>query len=166
MRGQYDRNLKSFRMDTTEIKNKITAILDKELPGFYIRVQEYTHFFDKTPQLGIKIAANEYRINQVAGQHPQSVSLMLDIATMELSVQIFGGNGGHRIYLIPDMTNPKEKYLAMASARVPFRTPQKNEKAVLNAIYLFATRYKFLLFENRDRLMYQNYVDYDKLFAI
>lgn len=166
MRGQYDRNLKSFRMDTTDIKNKITAILKKELAGFYIRLQDRTHFFDGTPQLAIKIAANDYKINNIAGQHPQSVSLMLDIATMELSVQIFGGNGGHRIYLIPDLSNPKEKYLAMSSAKVPFRTPQKNEKAVLNAIYLFATRYKFLLFENRDRLMYQNYVDYDKLFAL
>jgi hypothetical protein len=150
-------------MDTTVIKSKIMEIVNSELAGFYIRIQDRTHFFDKSPQLAIKIAASDYEINRVAGQCPQAVSMLLDINSMELSVQVFGCMGGNAIFLIPDPNHPKEKYLAMASVKVPFRTPQKNEEAVFKAIKMFAIRYKNLLIENKDRLMYQNYVDYSSL---
>jgi hypothetical protein len=63
------------------------------------------------------------------------------------------------------MSDPDEKYLAAKSVKVPFRTPQPNEKAVLDAIRRFAENYKKTLADNREVLLYQDIVDYDKLLA-
>jgi hypothetical protein len=109
------------------------------------------------------MAASNYEINRVSGQYPQYVSLMLDLSDMDLHTQVFGGNGGDRIYLIPDKNDPKEKYLAMAGRRIPFRKPKPNEKNVLDAIRRFAQNYRNTLVENRDRLMYQDVVNYDEV---
>ena len=146
-----------------ELKSKIEKILDKVLPGFYKNVFVRKNYFDKGESIGIIMAASNYEINRVKGQYPQDVSLMLDVEEMDLNVQVFGGNGGNRIYLIPDKNDPKEKYLAMAGVKIPFRTPKKEEKFVLQAIEKFAENYKKALKENKDRLMYKEYVDYDTL---
>jgi hypothetical protein len=100
----------------------------------------------------------------VQGQLPQVVSLHLS-HELELSHQVFGGNGGRWIYRRPNMDSPREKYLAMASEKVPFRTPEKNEDAVLRAIGRFINNYKRILIENKAELMYQDIVDYDSLLA-
>jgi len=146
-----------------ELKSKIEKILDKVLPGFYKNVFVRKNYFDNGEYIGIIMAASNYEINRVKGQYPQDVSLMLDVNDMDLHVQVFGGNGGNRIYLVPDKNDPKEKYLAMAGVKIPFRTPKKEEKFVLQAIEKFAESYKNALKENKDRLFYKEYVDYDTL---
>jgi len=146
-----------------ELKFKIEKILDKVLPGFYKNVFVRKNYFDNGESIGIIMAASNYEINRVKGQYPQDVSLMLDVNDMDLHVQVFGGNGGNRIYLVPDKNDPKEKYLAMAGVKIPFRTPKKEEKFVLQAIEKFAENYKIALKENKDRLFYKEYVDYDTL---
>jgi hypothetical protein len=146
-----------------ELKSKIEKILDKVLLGFYKNVFVRKNYFDKGESIGIIMAASNYEINRVKGQYPQDVSLMLNVEEMDLNVQVFGGNGGNRIYLVPDKNDAKEKYLAMAGVKIPFRTPKKEEKFVLQAIEKFAENYKKALKENKDRLMYKEYVDYDTL---
>jgi hypothetical protein len=146
-----------------ELKFKIEKILDKVLPGFYKNVFVRKNYFDNGEYIGIIMAASNYEINRVKGQYPQDVSLMLDVNDMDLHVQVFGGNGGNRIYLVPDKNDPKEKYLAMAGVKIQFRTPKKEEKFVLQAIEKFAENYKIALKENKDRLFYKEYVDYDTL---
>ena len=153
-----------------ELMEKIRAILKEELPNFYTFVKKSKSSFSGDEYLVILMAASNYEINRVRGQYPQAVSLMLNLKDMDLHPQVFGGNGGQSIYLIPDPNDPKEKYLAMASRKVPFRRPKPNEKAVLEAIRKFAVNYRNLLKENKDRLMYgsaapefQRYVDYDNL---
>ena len=88
---------------------------------------------------------------------------MLDLSTMDLHPQVFGGNGGQSIYRKPDLNHPKEKYLAMARIKIPFRTPQPNETAVLKAIENFCIRYKQALAENFNELLWHDIVDYDNI---
>lgn len=145
------------------LQEKIEKILKDELPGFYTFVRKRKNFIGETYYLQIGMAASNYEINRVSGQYPQYVSLMLDLSDMDLHTQVFGGNGGDRIYLIPDKNDPKEKYLAMAGRRIPFRKPKPNEKNVLDAIRRFAQNYRNTLVENRDRLMYQDVVNYDEV---
>jgi hypothetical protein len=145
------------------LQEKIEKILKDELPGFYTFVRKRKNFIGETYYLQIGMAASNYEINRVSGQYPQYVSLMLDLSDMDLQTQVFGGNGGDRIYLIPDKNDPKEKYLAMAGRRIPFRKPKPNEKNVLDAIRRFAQNYRNTLVENRDRLMYQDVVNYDEV---
>jgi hypothetical protein len=152
------------KKDEHELAGKIRNILSETLPNFHTYVRQGKHFYGGQ-YLAIVMAASDYEINNVRGQYPQDVSLMLDLGTLELRPQVFGGNGGQAIYLIPDKENPKEKYLAMARVNIPFRKPKKEEKFVLDAIKRFAENYKKALIENRDRLFYQNYVDYDKLLS-
>lgn len=149
--------------DADVLKEKIIAILNKQLPNFYFYVKEYKDYFGDGKNLGIKIAASDYEINNVKGQTPQSVSLALSLSTLELHPQVFGGNGGRVIYREPNKEDPSERYLAMKSVKVPFRTPSKDEKSVLAAIEKFAINYKKTLKENIDTLKYKEYVDYDKL---
>jgi hypothetical protein len=146
-----------------ELKSKIEAILNKVVPNFYHNIWTYKNFFSEGKNLGIVIAASDYAINNVRGQYPQAVSLTLDLSSLELHPQIFGGNGGQSIYRNPNMNDPKEQYLAMKSVKIPFRTPTKEEGAVLKAIEKFAENYKKTLKENIDTLKYKEYVDYDKL---
>jgi len=154
---------------TTEkdpLQTKIEAILKEELPNFYTFVRKRKNFFAETYYLQIGMAASNYEINRVNGQYPQYVSLMLDLSDMDLRTQVFGGNGGDRIYLIPDKNDPKEKYLAMAGRRIPFRKPKPMEKNILDAIRRFAQNYRNTLVENRDRLMYQDVVNYDEVLGL
>ena len=153
------------KVNPEEIKVKIEQILDKVVPSFYKGVSIHKNIFDTGNNIRIFIAASDYKINGVSGQLPQVVSLSLDLSDMDLHPQVYGGNGGRAISRKPNMNDPKEKYLAMQSVKVPFRTPQPNEKAVLDAIKKFAENYKKTLAENREVLLYQDIVDYDKLLA-
>jgi hypothetical protein len=153
------------KVNPEEIKVKIEQILDKVVPSFYKGVSIHKNIFDTGNNIRIFIAASDYKINGVSGQLPQVVSLSLDLSDMDLHPQVYGGNGGQRVERKPNMNDPKEKYLAMKGVKVPFRTPQPNEKAVLDAIRRFAENYKKTLANNREVLLYQDVVDYDKLLA-
>jgi len=146
-----------------DLISKINAILQKEVPNFFYSVTKTKSYFGNEEQIAIKIAASDYEINNVRGQYPQLVSLLLNVNTMDLNVQVFGGNGGQRIYRDINPNDPKEKYYAMIGIKVPFRTPQKNEKAVLNAIQKFVQNYKQALRDNIQTLRYKNNVDYETL---
>ena len=153
------------KVNPEEIKVKIEQILDKVVPSFYKGVSIHKNIFDTGNNIRIFIAASDYKINGVSGQLPQVVSLSLDLSDMDLHPQVYGGNGGQRVERKPNMSDPNEKYLAMKGVKVPFRTPQPNEKAVLDAIRRFAENYKKTLSDNREVLLYQDIVDYDKLLA-
>ncbi len=144
------------------MKEQILAILETELPKFWKEVNQYKGFLGGN-FLAIKAAADNYLINGVSGQRAQSVSLSLDLDTLELQVQIYGGNGGNRIYREPNRNDDKEKYLAMKGVKVPFRTPQKNEAAVLRAITKFFKTYKETLQSNIDVLCYRDRINYAEL---
>ena len=135
-------------MNAQEMILKIENILNETLKGFYIQVFEYSVLGSKS--IGIKMSTANALINNVSGQYPDIVSLRLD-SDFELKPQVFGGCGGQCFYRKPDRNNDREKYLAMASVKVPFRMPQKNEVAVLKAIKRFAENYKALLKENYEK---------------
>jgi len=168
-RAYLDETLKRFNnggeLDSKEqeLKEKIEAILKKVVPNFYHKVWVYNNFFGEGKSFGILISASDYLINNVEGQYPQVVSLSLNLKTLELQPQVFGGNGGQSIYREPNMDDPKEKYLAMKSIKIPFRTPNKNEESVLKAIEKFAENYKKAIKENIDVLKYRDIVDYNSL---
>ena len=53
----------------------------------------------------------------------------------------------------------------MASYKIPFRKPKQEEKFVMKAIKVFAERWLQALKDNKERLFYQDKVDYDAYFA-
>lgn len=144
----------------TQIENLITNKLPK---GFVYGVSQHKNVFSKSEYLQIWFACSDHLINNVRGQLPQVVSLALDIDSLELRTQIYGGMGGGCIYREPNMQDPKEKYLAMKSVKVPFRKPKANEESVLKAIDTFISNYINTLKENKEVLRYKNIVDYDTL---
>jgi antirestriction protein len=146
-----------------DLVEKITSIAEKELPGFHYEIKKYS--FVGYDEIKILVAASNYEINRVPGQFPQAVSLRLSVEDMILEPQVYRGVGGQNIYLIPDKEHPKEKYLAMAAVKIPFRKPRRDERSVLNAIRKFFQDYKEALKANRSRLMYQGFVDYHKLLS-
>jgi hypothetical protein len=135
------------------IKTKIETILKSELPGFITLVKQQKHYLGGEYYLAIYIYTSEENINGVLGQKPNLCSLALE-NDLELRVQVFGGNGGNRIYTKPDRNNPKEKYLAMAPQKVNFRAPKKEEKTVLNAIKKFAQNYKATIELHKENLIH------------
>jgi hypothetical protein len=145
------------------LKSKVEAILKKNLPDYFYFVKQYREPISGDTAFAIVMAVSDYEINRVRGQYPQAVSLYLNTKTLELHPQVFGGNGGQSIYRKPNMNDPKEKYLAMKNVRVPFRTPPRNEESVLKAVDNFTKNYKKTLIENKDTLMYQDLVDYNKI---
>ena len=145
------------------MKEKIEAIIREQLPKFHFKVWENSNWWGD--YIGIAISAQKYNINGVGGQHPQRVGLCLQLKNLELDTQVFGGMGGGCVYRKPDLNNPMEKHLAMKSVKVPFRKPPKNEASVLKAIERFCQRYKATLIENKEKLMYQDIVNYNELLA-
>jgi len=143
----------------TEIENILLSILPKQA---FINVKEIKSCFGDE-EIMIFFAAKDYDINNVSGQKPQAVSLLLDIKTLKLRPQVFGGNGGQYIERKPNLNLPEEKYLAMKGVRIPFRTPKPIKEKVLNCIKTFAENWVKLLRENKDVLMYQDIVNYDEL---
>jgi len=151
-------------MERDKIQTEVRNILEKVLPStFNIMVNQGKDIFGGY-YLKIGASPSTYEISQVRGQYPQVVSLRLDFETLELESQIFGGMGGNRFYrdIRPDL-NPKEKYLAQSSVKVPFRKPKKELKAVYGAIQRFFERYLELLKEWKDDLKYKEHGDYSFL---
>ncbi len=148
------------------MKTKVENLLKSVLPSkAVIIVKERKQLFAPSEDykyIHIAFATSSHEIHNVSGQLPEIVSLYLDLVTMELHPQSFGGNGGQLIYLKPDKNNPKERYLAMASVKIPFRKPQPNEKAVLNAIEKFAKNWVAAIKENKDRIFHSDIVNYDE----
>jgi len=148
------------------MKDKVEAALREVLPeSVPLFLSTGKNVFSKTTFLRIIFAASDHEINNVRGQMPQVVSLCLDLDTMELECQVFGGNGGRTVYREPNQRDPKEKYLAMVSCPVPFRRPKREEEAVLRAVKKFAQNWLKTMRENRAKLMYQDIVDYDAILA-
>jgi hypothetical protein len=150
-------------METKDLIQQIETTLKSVLPtSIFINVVEYKQFFGGNC-IGIMLAIKDYNINGVNGQRPQAVSLSLDPKTLELQPQIFGGNGGQSIYRQPNRELREEKYLYMQSVKIPFRKPKPEIDNVLKAIKTFAENYIKILKENKDVLMYKEYVDYDSI---
>lgn len=141
------------------IKDKLA---EKLAAGFPHDVYERTSCFGGK-SICLWIACSTAEINRVQDQRPQMVSLMLDMKDMELHPQVFGGNGGQCIYRQPNMEDPKERYLAMKSVKVPFRKPKGTPEAIVECIGKFADNYIKTLNDNYDVLRYKEMVDYDKL---
>lgn len=152
-------------MDLELVKTEIEKILEKNLPAStFKRVWIFRGMGTKN-NIGIAFSASDYNINNVRGQLPQLVSLALwnwDDG-LELKPQIFGGDGGQIIYRKPNMQDDREKYLAMKSVKIPFRKPKGELKFIYAAIERFCQNWVKTLKENRNELMYQDIVDYDKL---
>jgi hypothetical protein len=100
------------------------------------------------------IAATADEINRVRGQHPACVSLLLEVDSMILLPQVFGGMGGQCIYRLPNKEIPEERFLALKSIKIPFRRPSPNETAVLKAIEKFATNWRETLKQNLSVMPY------------
>ena len=152
-------------MDINLLKDKVTELLSKELNGnFPYSVSIGSNAFGPGKYVRIIFSCSVININNVSGQMPQVVSFRLE-EDLELKPQIYGGMGGQCIYRKPDLNNPAEKYLAMKSEKVPFRTPTKDIDKVLKCLSTFIGRYKDTLKQHRAVLLYQDIVDYDKILA-
>ena len=132
----------------------IGGIVAKVLPGFWIKARQYKGFGGE--YIGVQMACSDHDINRVDGQKIQKASLTLDIKSLELESRC-------EMFRQPNEQDPKERFLAMKSIKVPFRRPACNEKDVLNAVQRFAENYKKALIENRAVLKYQDLVNYDEL---
>jgi len=151
-------------MEKDKIQTEVRNILEKVLPNtFNIMVQKRKDCFGGE-YLKIGASPSTYEISRVKGQYPQVVSLRLDFETLELETQIYGGMGGNRFYrdIRPDLF-PKEKYLAQAGVKVPFRRPKKELKAIYPAIERFFTKYLELLKEWKNDLKYKEFGNYEFL---
>ena len=133
------------------------AVITNTLPSFYSEVITRKHF-DDNEYIKIVIACSNYEIHKVSGQYPQCVSLMYDITLQELTIQIFGCMGGNRIFIIPQ----NNENLAMQSVKIPFRIA-RSEKSAIEALKKFCQKYLETLKDNKNILMYQQYVNYNKL---
>jgi hypothetical protein len=134
---------------------KVNAILQKALPGFYTEVREYKGMSDTYLKIAMAVPPKA-----------QMVSLSLNLNDLVLQPQGYGGNGGQAIYREPNREDPNEKYLAMKGVRVAFRRPDCNEKAVLAAIERFALNYKKTLIENLKVLCSRDSVNYEAVLNV
>lgn len=149
-------------MDRMQLVVKIQNILTEVLPeNFKITVKPYNGYFGKSEYIQIKFSPSDYLINGVQGQTPCVVSLSLDVTTMILKSQMYGGTC---VFRKTDPENfPKEWNLALGRIKIPFRKPKSEEKFVLKAIRVFAERYLQKLKENRHLLLHVEKVDYSFL---
>ena len=144
------------------IVNEIKLILDNKLPiGAYKSVSLYKDFMGGE-NVKIVFAVSHYNINGVSGQKVQCVSMTLDLNSLELKPQVFGGNGGQSITRKPNKDIDSEKYLAMKSVKIPFRKPKCELQFIYSAIEKFCLNWLKALKENKDQLTDSNLVDYDK----
>lgn len=143
---------------------KIETVLKNTLPSMtYITVEEGVIMGESYYQ--IMFAASNYNINGMNNQCPQIVSLNLDKADLELSVQKFHMMGGQTISLVEQKCATFAETIKSGNCKVPFRKPKKTELAVLKAIEKFAQNWLKGLTVNRERLRHQNIVDYDAFLA-
>lgn len=144
------------------MKSQIENILRSVLPNdIWIHVSKSNIMSD--PIIKIAFAAKDYNINNVSGQKPQCVSLILYTNKLTLKTQVFGGNGGQHIYRKPNLNDPKEKYLCITGVKIPFRTPKLEKNNVLKAIKNFAENWIKTLKENKRVLMYSDIVNYNEI---
>lgn len=148
------------------LKQEIAELIQNKLKRkFVFEVNEKKDYFGNGKYLAIWIACSDHNINRVCGQKPQIISLMLT-DKLELSTQIFGGNGGRCIYRKPNLELAEEKYLAMKSVKLPFRTPKPEIDKVKATISKFIDNYIQALKDNRTTLFYQDIVNYDELLGL
>lgn len=139
-----------------DMKNQIENILTNTLPkGAFFKVIESKQVLSNNSTLRVLIAANDNVNNGCFNSYPQLVSLNLELDTLELYPQVFGGVGGRCISL-----KPEKSYMYSESLVIPFRTPKPNEKAVLNAITKFAENYVKKMNENYSSLLHNDKIDY------
>jgi hypothetical protein len=136
---------------------KVQEVLQKVAPKLIFAVTPRKGF-EGTEYLKIWIAAPG-----INGKEVQPVSLSLNLRSLELQPQGYGGEGGQSVYREPNLADPKEKYLAMKSVKIPFRTPARNEKDVLSAVQRFAVNYKNTLLENKDVLKCRELINFELL---
>ena len=147
--------------DYEHMKTEIEKALDEVLPAkAYRRVYIAGSFGG--PVVRAIIAASDYEISRVAGQHPQRCTLSYS-KNYGLEANGWGGFAGALIYRKPDKTNPRERMNVMTGVRVPFRRPKNEEKAILRAVKRFGERWAQTLRENLEVLRYQDIVDYKEL---
>lgn len=143
------------------MNEKILNLLNSIIPAAHIIVAERKSCFGGN-YLKIMFAASDKLISNVPGQFPGCVSLNLNLESLELETQIFGGMGGQTLFRLPDKNDPKEQFLAYSSVRIPFRKPKKEEKNVLAAIEKFAQNWKLAIRENLDRIPHRELADWEK----
>lgn len=148
--------MKYTKEQIQEIKAEIEKTLNKSIPQECYSAVWYTKGFFGSEYINICIAANDTNINNVRGQHPQRINLVLELNELELQPSTLGGMGGQSIYRQIDPNNPKEKYLAMMNIKIPFRMPKKELKFIYPAIGRFAQNWTKAIKENKERLMYQD----------
>jgi len=153
-------------MENLSLKDKVEKIIRETLPeSFYITVSQHKNTFSGE-YIKIVMAVSNYELHNVRGQFPQVVSMCLEVDTMELYTQIYGGMGGQCITRKPNKLDPNESWLAQKSVKVPFRKPKAEEKFVLAAIKKFAENFYLMLVENVEVLTSQEYCDYKKVLGI
>ncbi len=141
------------------MKNEILSLIQSIVPNAFVIVQDKKTFYG-SEYLKIVIAGSDKLINNVQGQYPGLVSLSLDLKTLELEVQGYGGCGGQYVLIKPDKNNPRERNLVYGSVKVPFRKPKGEVKNVLAAIGKFAENWKRIIGENLDRMPHNELVDW------
>ena len=158
-------NKKMENLQVLELSTEIKKLLVNTLPKkTHIQVWERKNVFSDGYYIAVMFSVSDYQINGVKGQYCQNVSLSLNCDTMELKVQIYGGEGGNCIYRKPNLDDTKERFLYMKSVKVPFKQPKKELKFVLSSIERFGKNWVQVLKENREVLMYQQYINYDEFF--
>lgn len=138
-----------------QLKDEVYAVIERQLPAGFSNIMVTNQRFTLGGEFIKIIVSAGYTgetINDVHGQYPHAISLLLDVKTLELSVQAYELNGGSRLKL-----KPKEgSYLAYDKVFVPFRKPKKVKKNVYSAIEKFIQRYIKLSHENYHRLTHTN----------
>lgn len=156
------RTSKEPKMNTEKqaIKALLAAKLGDKFP--FDVVEQTTCFGDS--YLKIWFSCSRTLINGVSFQMPQVMSFSLS-AKLELKVQHYGCCGGRDIYRKPNLQDDKEKFYAMISLPVPFRTPRPEMPKVLNCLSKFIDNYIQILRDNVDTLTHPDLVDYKALLA-
>jgi len=155
--------MKEIQKVTTEFQTQIEETLVKVFEGTPIVFGVIpSRDFGGNNMLKIWAACSDHNIHDVKGQKPQLVSLAL-WSDLELSPQHFGGSGGRSIYRKPNQEHPRERFLAQASEKIPFRKPKKDLKSITAAVERFFQRYIENLKKHRTELMHQDIVDYSFL---
>ena len=144
------------------MKDELLSILNKVVPNAYFEVEDYHIPLGGGTAIRVFLAASSHEINQVKRQHPSLVSLLIHPEKLTIAPQVFCGMGGQNVYLIPDKNNPKERFLALASVRIPFRKPKNDKESVLRCFEKFVKNWKETLSANLERLPVYPETDYSK----
>ena len=147
-----------------QIKIEIEKILNEHLAKFPHAIEIRKECMGDEKYLKIWWSCSTTCINGVSGQMPQVVSFSLS-EKLEFNPQIFGGNGGRRIYRNINPLVQSEKYYAMIGIDIPFRTPKPDMKKISLCLVKFINDYKRILRENMPLMRYTELCDYNYLLA-